>query len=145
MYKLSKLPKNILEKLPLLEQLKADKRITALFLYGSAAEGKIKYLSDLDLAILLDKTFNKKELFDIHLELIGKVTEILTIDEIDLQLLNTAPPRFTHNIMKTGKLLFCNNKQHLINFSERNTLQYLDFKRYKDQFDYYFQKHIGVI
>jgi len=145
MYKLERLPENILEKLTLLEQLKKDNRISALFLFGSIAKGELHPLSDLDIAVLIDKSFSKNELFSIHLEIIGEVLELLSINEVDVQLLNTAPPRFAHNILSTGKLVFCNNKNHLIDFTERNTLQYLDFKFYRDQFNYYFQQGIGIL
>jgi uncharacterized protein len=144
MNKFAKLPQNINVKLPLLYELKKDKRITALFIYGSVVENKLSPLSDIDIALLLDSTLNKKELFDLHLNLIGMVLDLLSIEEVDLQLLNTAPPRFIHNILKGAKLLFCNNRNHLIDFISKNRLEYLDFIYYKNQYNHFFQSHIGI-
>jgi len=132
MNKFSRLPDNIYEKLPLLESLKEDKRISALFLYGSAVKNNLSPLSDIDIAILLDSSFSNKEMFDIHLNITGKILDLLLIDEVDLQLLNTAPMRFINNILNHAKLMFCNNRGQLIDFTDQKKMAYLDFKYYKD-------------
>jgi predicted nucleotidyltransferase len=50
-----KLPSDILEKLNALPgKINNDKDIIALIVFGSAATGKLKPLSDIDLAVLLD-------------------------------------------------------------------------------------------
>jgi hypothetical protein len=52
--------------------------------------------------------------FDKHLDLIGKFNEVLKTDEVDLVMMNDAPMRFSHNIIKSGKLMHCANKIELI-------------------------------
>jgi hypothetical protein len=52
--------------------------------------------------------------FDKHLDLIGKFNEVLKTDEVDLVMMNDAPMRFSHNIIKSGKLIHCANKIELI-------------------------------
>jgi len=143
MIRIKKLPANILKKIPLLiSKLEKEDEIIALYLFGSAAQESLKPLSDLDFAVLTDKN---KDSLNLHLKLIGIVSEIMNTDDFDLVLLNNAPPRLAHNILKTGKLLFCKKKERLINFIEKNNIQYSDFKYYKDQFNFIFQQKMGII
>jgi len=111
MIKLNKLPKNVLEKFPeLVKLLKNDKSVVAFYTFGSATSGNLKPLSDLDFAVLLSKKLNKHEIFEKHLDLIGTIEDALKTEEFDLVILNTAPLRFAYNILKTGRLEFCNDK-----------------------------------
>ena len=144
MIKIKKLPANILEKIPhLISKLEREDEVIALFLFGSAAQEALKPLSDLDLAVLIDKKTGDS--LNLHLKLIGIISEVMNTDDFDLVLLNNAPPRLVHNIFKTGKLLFCKKKERLINFIEKNNIQYPDFKYYKDQFNFVFQQKMGII
>ena len=145
MLKYKKLPDNILDKIPsLVNKLKKDEEIIALYLYGSAVTGKLRPLSDIDLAVLLKKDMTNNERFDFHLHLITEVSSILETDDFDLVLLNDAPVRFSYNIIKTGKLLFYTEKMTLINFIDKTVLKYLDFKYFKDEFDRTFQEKLGL-
>ncbi len=144
MIKFKKLPDNILNKIPALTELiRADKEVVAFYLFGSAASGKLKPLSDLDFAVLLNQKLSKTEILEKNLELIGIISEHLNTDEFDLVILNTAPQRFVHNILKTGKLQFCKNNTFLIDFMEMNNKMYLDFRYFRDQFDEIFLKRIS--
>ena len=81
--------------------------------------------------------------FDKHLDLIGKFNEVLKTDEVDLVMMNDAPMRFSHNIIKSGKLIHCANKTELIDFIEKTIKLYLDFRFFRDTFDDTFLKGIG--
>jgi hypothetical protein len=81
--------------------------------------------------------------FDKHLDLIGKFNEVLKTDEVDLVMMNDAPMRFSHNIIKSGKLIHCKNKIELIDFIEKTIKLYLDFRFFRDTFDDTFLKGIG--
>jgi predicted nucleotidyltransferase len=141
-----KLPQDILNRLLHIKQsLEIDKRIAALYLFGSAVTKQLKPLSDIDFAVLLESSFSRDQMNAIHLEIIGKVSEILGIDEFDLVLLNTAPARFGHIITSNGEIIFCNSKAELINYIEKNNLEYLDFSYYKNQFNSTFQSKYGIV
>ena len=47
--------------------------------------------------------------------------------EIDLVVLNDVPPRMAIQALKTGKLLFCNDRGALADLQERVVRSYLDF------------------
>lgn len=139
-----KLPDDVLTKIPtLVEKIAEEKDLIVLYAFGSFAEGRLKPLSDLDFAILLSESLDRKERFSRHLDLIGIFNSELQTDEVDLVVLNDAPIRFAHNIIGTGKLLFCRDHNQLADFTEKTIKQYLDFKPVRDRFDREFLKGIG--
>jgi predicted nucleotidyltransferase len=139
-----KLPRDITVRIPvLIDQIKKDRDIVALYAFGSLAAGDLKSLSDLDFGILLSAKLDKQKRFDRHLDLIGKFNVILKTEEVDLVLMNDAPMRFSHNIIKSGKLLHCASQLELADFVEKTIKIYLDFRYFRDAFDDTFLKGIG--
>ena len=139
-----KLPKNVIDRIPeLIEQIEKDTAVVALYSFGSLATGNLKPLSDLDFGILVSSKLGKQKRFDKHLDLIGKFNEVLRTDEVDLVMMNDAPMRFSHNIIKSGKLLYFSSKPELTDFIEKTIKLYLDFRFFRDAFDDTFLKGIG--
>jgi len=139
-----KLPEDVIDRIPVLEeQIEKDTHVVALYAFGSLATGNLKPLSDLDFGILVSSKLGKQKRFDKHLDLIGKFNEVLRTDEVDLVMMNDAPLRFSHNIIKSGKLLYCSNKTELSDFIEKTIKLYLDFRFFRDAFDDTFLKGIG--
>ena len=138
------LPPNVLDRLPdLLEAVKRDPDIIALLAFGSLATGKLSPLSDLDFAILLPFDLDSLKRFEKHLELINTFIDTFNTEEIDLILLNEAPPRYAHQILAQGKILFCRDRAALADFIESTRKRYLDFRPYMEQFDREFLRGIG--
>jgi hypothetical protein len=54
---------------------------------------------------------SKTERCEKHLELIGLFNSVFRTDEIDLVVLNGAPLRFCHRVLKSGNLLHIGNKR----------------------------------
>lgn len=139
-----RLPNYILDSIPdIVKRISEDDFVVALFIFGSGAKGKLKPLSDLDFGILLSMKLDKKERFEKQLELIGTFNETFKTDEIDLVLMNDAPIRFSYNILRDGKLLFCGDRTKLVDFVERTVKLYLDFKFFRDDFDRAYLKGVG--
>jgi len=139
-----KLPDNVLDNMPeIIQKMKKDKDVVAFYTFGSLAQSNLKPLSDLDFAFLLSGTLNGKERFDKHLDLIGTFTAVFHTEEIDLIILNDAPPRFSYNILKEGECLFTKDKGQLIDFLEYTNKMYIEFKRVRDEFDSLFLEGIG--
>ena len=138
------MPADVQEKVPVIVQkLANDSEVIALYSFGSLAENALKPLSDLDFAVLFSNTLTSQQQFDKHLELIGLFNSVFRTDDIDLVVLNDAPPRFSFNITSGGKILICSNRSALIDFIERNRKHYLDFKYFRDSFDSEFLRGIG--
>ena len=123
--------------------IRQDNDVAAVLVFGSASRGKLKPLSDLDLAVLLSSRLSKNERMEKQLDLLGIANSMFRTDEIDLIVLNDTPPRIAHNILKTGVLLFIRDKNFYSDFRERIVRQYLDFKYFRDSFDQEFLKGIG--
>ena len=84
---------------PILEK---DKRVKFAYLFGSRARGQAGPLSDTDIAVYLD---GRIKLGDYRLNLMEKLAKILKSDNLDLVVLNQAPPLLRHEIIKYGRLL----------------------------------------
>ncbi|BBO88479.1 type VII toxin-antitoxin system MntA family adenylyltransferase antitoxin [Desulfosarcina ovata] len=139
-----KIPKDVQKKVPeIIKAIEADPVVVVLFAFGSLATGPLKPLSDLDFGILLDDRLDKRQRFDKHIQLIGLFSDTFRTDEIDLIILNDAPPRMAFQIFKTGKILVCRSTAALIDFRERLVTQYLDFKCMRDAFDAVFLEGVG--
>ena len=139
-----KLPGDTLDRISrVIPLISDDQDVLALYLFGSGAQNCLQPLSDLDFGILLSRRFNKKQRFEKQIELIGKFNDFFGTDEIDLVVLNDAPPRFSFNILKHGKLLFFRDKKAIIDFREQLSNYYLDFKYFREDFDRAFIEGIG--
>ena len=146
MIKTKKLPHNVLAGIPAItKKLREEKNIAALYLFGSSLRGYLNPLSDLDLAVLFNKKIPGDNFLDEYLKVFGIVSDTLKIDEFDLVILNRAPLRIAHNILKTGRLLFCNDKTQLAGFIENNYKRYPDFNYYRNQYNIVFQRQAGIL
>ena len=138
------LPPNVLDRLPeLLNAVKGDPQVVALLAFGSLVTGKLSPLSDLDFAILLPFGLDSRERFEKHLKLINLFVDTFNTEEIDLILLNEAPPRYAHHILAQGKILLCRDRAALADFIESSQKRYLDFRPYMEEFDREFLRGIG--
>jgi uncharacterized protein len=139
-----KLPEDVVEKLPaVVEAISRDSDVSALFSFGSLAGGRLSPLSDLDFAVLISRRLNKRQRSEKLLKLIGVFNSVFRTDEIDLVVLNDAPLKFGHRVLKTGRLLHVRNKRELIDFREKVVKLYIDFRFFRDSFDHGFLEGVG--
>ncbi len=144
MIKDKNLPLDIQGKIThLVEKLRTQDFVNALFFFGSYARNQLKPLSDLDIAILLSGKPTRERIYSLQSSLVGIITDTLSTDEFDLVILNNAPLRLAYNILKDGKLVFVKLEDELIDFREQTVKYYLDFAYYRRQFDRAFLKGIG--
>jgi predicted nucleotidyltransferase len=82
--------------------------VSAVYLFGSVAAGRTHRESDLDLAVLLDWTSypSARDRFEARLRLIGEFSAALGRNDIDLVVLNDAPPVFAREIVTRGRRVF---------------------------------------
>ena len=73
-----------------------------IILFGSAAKGKLRCDSDIDLAILSDQTYEDYDLFMIAQGLADRLDR-----DVDLVHLNKATTVFQAHVISTGKVLYC--------------------------------------
>lgn len=131
MYSFKKIEHDVMQHIPLLiEKMQIDKDINTFYLFGSFAEGKQTPVSDIDLAVLLDSNFPPSRYFDKKLELLATITSVLKTDEVDLVVLNQAPPALAYRILSKGLLLFEKEggKGQRVNYQVRTFDRYFDYK-----------------
>ncbi|MBU4360586.1 nucleotidyltransferase domain-containing protein [Patescibacteria group bacterium] len=123
--KLIKKVKPIFEKNPV---------IKLVYLFGSQANGNTGPMSDYDFAIYLDEK-DKTKMFEIKLELIGKLSLILKTDNIDVVILNlTESPELKYDIIKQG-ILILEKKPYKVIEEPKILNRYFDFKQMMSKFD----------
>ncbi|MCR6546585.1 type VII toxin-antitoxin system MntA family adenylyltransferase antitoxin [Dehalobacterium formicoaceticum] len=128
--------KNYLSKVELLkkledfiEKVKGNKLILAVFLFGSYAAGRQTLLSDVDIAVLFCKTIKPKQIFTERLRLMGELSIVLGRDDIDLVVLNEAPPSLGYRVIKDGQLLYIRDgaRSQLIDYQVMTMDRYFDY------------------
>lgn len=106
--------------------LDADNNILFAYLFGSYAKGKEKESSDIDIAVYL-QDINKNNYFDYKIKIKLDLEDILK-HEIDIVILNFAPPFLKHQVISYGKLLKSNDNKKLNEFKIRSFYEYCDYK-----------------
>jgi predicted nucleotidyltransferase len=88
------------------EALARTPGVVSAYLFGSLAEGREHRESDVDLGLLLDRRIypSRAERFDVRLRLIPHL-QAAAGREVDLVILNDAPPHLARRIMAHGRRL----------------------------------------
>ena len=102
--------------------------VVLAYLFGSHARGQAWGQSDVDVAVLLENRPDDDRCFDMRLEVIGGLMNLLDTDEVDVLILNQAPPALRYAVLRDGVLLYCRDRQAMIEFRVRAVNEYLDFK-----------------
>ncbi|MGH9318546.1 MAG: type VII toxin-antitoxin system MntA family adenylyltransferase antitoxin [Vicinamibacteria bacterium] len=82
--------------------------VVSAYLFGSHSEARAHRESDLDVAVLLDRRVFEtgKERFEARLRLMGDIGSALGRNDVDLVVLNDAPPELGARIVTRGMRLF---------------------------------------
>ncbi|MBN2246951.1 MAG: nucleotidyltransferase domain-containing protein [Candidatus Aminicenantes bacterium] len=103
MKKYSKIPENIDNFIPMAsDYLESCAAVVFAYLFGGLAKGEQRPLSDVDIAVYFS---GKVDFSEEKLTILGSLNDILTTDEIDLVLLNTAPLSLEIKILENKKVL----------------------------------------
>ena len=107
--------------------LKNEKAVKFAYLFGSHVQGRVGPLSDIDIAVYLDKRY---DLFVCRLLLMEEIDRCLKGHPCDLVVLNNAPVDFQYDIIKNGQVLK-DDKRKRVPFEVRVLRQYLDFEPFR--------------
>jgi predicted nucleotidyltransferase len=104
-----------------------DRReVITAFLIGSQARGSVGPLSDVDVAILHDPGLTPRERLDLRLSLASSAGAALGTSEVDIVLLNDAPPLLRHRAIRDGVRLLDHRPKERIEFEVRTLNDYVD-------------------
>jgi len=110
------LPKDVKK---VISELKKNKRIKAIYLFGSYAKGTQNPLSDIDICVITQKKINENEKIKIL---------SMSSEKIDISFFWDLPIPIRYAVFKEGKLLFVSDKLFLHRIKSSTILKYLDFQ-----------------
>jgi len=100
----------------------------AVYGFGSRARGKARPRSDVDLAVLLDRRLSLGD----ELRLRAEVVETLRRDDVDLVILNQAPPVICYEVVAAGRRLFARDPEAADDFEHRTAMRYFDTEHLRE-------------
>jgi predicted nucleotidyltransferase len=96
------------------------------YLFGSQTTGQTHAESDIDVAVLLHASLTADERFAERLTLIDALARLLGTDNIDVVILNEAPPLLAYEALRNGVLLYCADENARVEFQVRTLRTYED-------------------
>jgi predicted nucleotidyltransferase len=130
-YYLAYANKNTMTEL-LTSRLKQFECIDFALLFGSYAMGTPNELSDIDIAISIQREYSLLELGRVIADMeqaTGKRVDVIPVNE-----LHKKNPALAYEIVSTGKMLFCNDAERFITFKRNSFIHYLDVQPMLDLF-----------
>ncbi len=103
------------------EAIKAEKGVEAIYLFGSHAAGKAKPYSDIDICVVTGRSARK-----------GSIRSHSS-EKIDTNIFWDLPLNIRYRVIKEGKLLYAKNELTVHRISVDTVLFYLDFKPVLDR------------
>jgi len=101
--------------------------IKLVYFFGSKATGKSGPLSDYDFAFYVEEK-NKKQIFNLKLNLMDKISRELNTDKVDVVMLNTTEaPELKYNIIKNSKLIY-EKEPYKVLVEPKILNEYFDFR-----------------
>ena len=100
--------------------------VQVAYLFGSRATGRARPDSDVDLAVLWGEDVPSSDYFPRRLELIGATMEAFRTDDVDVVVLNEAPPLLAVEVLREGHLLYNRNDRLRVDFQIRALREYRD-------------------
>jgi predicted nucleotidyltransferase len=123
------------------EILKEQDNILFACLFGSAAKKKIRYGSDIDIAVYFDKNPALLDIGDLVKKL--EIVSETKIDLVNLNNLDKTNPCLAHSILSDCIFLIINDEIIFKKFKSSVILQYLDFKFASDMFNSAFKERLA--
>ena len=128
MIKFEQLPQGILSKIPELEKaLSQDENIIFAYLFGSAASGRLRPLSDVDVAVYVKDT---DSLAQYKLSLFDRLTGIL--GTTDLVILNEASTNIAGRVLSNKRILADKDPFRRHRYESLVLREFFDFKIKED-------------
>ena len=115
--------------------------VQAAYLFGSVVTGRARPDSDVDIAVLVSERVLRRDPFQYRLDLMTAVMGILRRDDVDLILLNQAPPLLAHRVLSRGKLILERSAPARVAFQVQTVNRYLDSQPMRNLYLTYLKKH----
>jgi uncharacterized protein len=100
--------------------------VVAAYLFGSQARGEAGPLSDVDLAVWLNDHLEPDRRLSRQLALSAQAASLLGTDEVELVVLNGAPPLLAQRVIRDGELLAERSTMTRVRLETEAIIRYLD-------------------
>src|SRR5260370_10441192 len=108
------------------ECVSSKREILAAYVFGSVATGRTREGSDIDVAVLLQDGMGSSRMFQYRLRLMADLGSALHRSDVEVVILNEAPPLLAHRVLSKGKLLFERSASARVRFQIMTAYRYLD-------------------
>ncbi|HFD40587.1 MAG TPA: nucleotidyltransferase domain-containing protein [Anaerolineae bacterium] len=113
---------------PKLAEIFERRQVTLAYLFGSQATGQAGPLSDVDIAVLLPPGTPASRWSAIQLALTNDLIDLLGCNQVDVVVLNRAPPLLADRVVRYGQVLFESDPLQRVRFETETLRRYLDTK-----------------
>ena len=103
-----------------------QKEVLGVYLFGSVAKGKENRFSDVDVAVLFDRSVPEAEYTDQQLAFMNGLSRLLNRD-VDVVVLNKATVFLRFQILRGDKRVYERPDRNERTFEARTLVEYLDF------------------
>jgi uncharacterized protein len=110
---------------PFAEYFGRQPDVIVAYLFGSVARDQAMPLSDVDIAVLLDPTAEPEAVLARQIALLTDLTQ-LAEPEVQLTLLNDAPPLLAYEVIREGVLLPQRSEAERVTFQVKTMKEYFD-------------------
>ncbi len=114
----------------IIDTLMDEDSIIFSYLHGSFLDNHFR---DIDLAIYVQTTLNKKEALKLELKLERELEEKIKLP-MDVRILNYSPLSFRYNVIKDGNLILSRNENLRSDFESLSIREYLDFNFFRKRY-----------
>lgn len=107
--------------------------VVLLYLHGSYARGSAGPLSDIDLAVWLEREGARER--DAELKVSEALEDATCRDDLDIVILNRAGPMIRERVLREGRLIFARNEADVVAFQELALKEAFDFEVFSRAYD----------
>lgn len=107
--------------------------VVAAMLIGSQARGTAGPLSDIDVAVWHDADLEPRQRLDLQLRLAREACRAVGTNEVDVVMLNRAPPLLQHRAIRDAVRLVERDHDERVRLETRAILDYLDTKPLREE------------
>lgn len=115
------------------EVLSGFEEIDVGYVFGSFLKGEFE---DIDVALLVSKSLSPYKSMKFAMKVGREIERTLNYSfEIDVKILNSSPTYFQYEVIKNGKVIFCEDEAKRIRYEAEALSNYLDYKDTLDWID----------
>ena len=106
--------------------LSGRREIQAAYVFGSVATGRTRPDSDVDVAVLVDQRVKPAQMLKYRLKLMADLGSALRRSDVDVVVLNEAPPLLAHRVLSQGRRVFERSASARVRFQVKTAARYFD-------------------